>query len=88
MNLMSFYPMQKKINVNVPLVMENTVIKKVIETKFLAVIVDQYLSWKPNISFVPKKNIKSSADYCKSLLLSFIQNVAALIFITSCYIPT
>ena len=52
---MSFYPMQKKINVNVPLVMENTVIKKVIETKFLAVIVDQYLSWKPNISFVPKK---------------------------------
>ena len=50
--------MQKKINVNVPLVMENTVIKKVIETKFLAVIVDQYLSWKPNISFVPKKTSK------------------------------
>ena len=35
---------KKKINVNVPLVMENTAIKKVIETKFLAVIVDQHLS--------------------------------------------
>ena len=36
--------MQKKINVNVPLVMENTAIKNVIETKFLPVIVDQHLS--------------------------------------------
>ena len=44
MNLMIFHPMQKKINVNVPLVMENTAIKKVIENKFLAVIVDQHLS--------------------------------------------
>ena len=35
---------KKKINVNVPLVMENTAIKKVIETKFLAVTVDQHLS--------------------------------------------
>ena len=83
---MIFHPMQKKINVNVPLVMENTVIKKVIETKLLAVIVDQYLSWKPNISF-SLKDIKNCGDYCKSPLLSFIQNVADLI-ITSCYIPT
>ena len=58
-NLMIFHPMQKKINVNVPLVMENTVIKKVIETKFLAVIVDQHLSWKPNISSVPKQTSKT-----------------------------
>ena len=36
--------MQKKINVNVPLVMKKNAIKKVIETKFLAVIVDQHLS--------------------------------------------
>ena len=41
---MIFHPMQKKINVIVPLVMENTAIKKVTETKFLAVIVDQHLS--------------------------------------------
>ena len=54
-NFMIFHPMQKKIIVNVPLVMENTVIKNVLETKFLAVIVDQHLSWKPHISFVPKK---------------------------------
>ena len=36
--------MQTKMNVNVRLVMENTAIKNVIETKFLAVIVDQHLS--------------------------------------------
>ena len=52
---MIFHPRQKKINVNVPLVMENTIMKQVVETKFLGVIIDQHLSWKSHIGFVSKK---------------------------------
>ena len=51
-NFMFFHPRQKKINVNVPLVLENTVIKQVTETKFLGVLIDHHLSWKPHISLV------------------------------------
>ena len=35
---------KKKVNVNVPLTLENTVIKQVTETKFLGVLIDQHLS--------------------------------------------
>ena len=62
---MIFHPMQKKINVNVPLVMENTAIKKVIETKFLAVIVDQHLSWNPILALF-LKNIKNCGITAKA----------------------
>ena len=51
-NFMIFHPRQKKVNVNVPLTLENTVIKQVTETKFLGVLIDQHLSWKPHIDFV------------------------------------
>ena len=51
-NFMIFHPRQKKVNVNVPLTLENTVIKQVMETKFLGVLIDQHLSWKPHIDFV------------------------------------
>ena len=44
---MFFHPRQKKINVNVPLVLENTVIKQVTETKFLGLLIEHHLSWKP-----------------------------------------
>ena len=54
-NFMIFHPRQKKVNVNVPLTLENTVIKQVTETKFLGVLIDQHLSWKPHIDFVSKK---------------------------------
>ena len=53
-NFMIFHPRQKKVNVNVPLTLENTVIKQVTETKFLGVLIDQHLSWKPHIDFVSK----------------------------------
>ena len=46
-------------NVNVPLTLENAVIKQVKETKFLGVLIDQHLSWKPHIDFVSKKISKS-----------------------------
>ena len=54
-NFMIFHPRQKKVNVNVPLTLENTVIKQVTEMKFLDVLIDQHLSWKPHIDFVWKK---------------------------------
>ena len=48
-NFMIFHPRQKKVNINVPLTLENTLIKQVTETKFLDVLIDQHLSWKPHI---------------------------------------
>ena len=56
---MFFHPRQKKINVNVALVLENIVSKQVTETKFLGVLIDHHLSWKPHISLVSKKISKS-----------------------------
>ena len=53
-NLKFFY----KVNVNVPLTLENTVIKQVTQTKFLGVLIDQHLSWIPHIDFVSKKSRK------------------------------
>ena len=52
---MIFHPRQKKINVNFPLVMENTIVKQAVETKFLGIIIDQCLCWKSHISFASKK---------------------------------
>ena len=57
---MIFHPRQKKVNVNVPLTLDNTVVKQVTETKFLGVLIDQHLSWKPHIDFVSKKKISKS----------------------------
>ena len=56
--------------------MENTIIKLVVETKFLGIITDQQLSWKSRINFVSRKisetvGIISKARYylsSKSLL--------------------
>ena len=47
-NFMIFHSRQKKVNVNIPLILENTVIKQATETKFLGVLIDQHLSWKPH----------------------------------------
>ena len=65
-NFMIFHPRQKKVNVNVPLTLENTVIKQVTETKFLGVLIDQHLSWKPHIDFVSKKISKSVGIIAKA----------------------
>ena len=56
---MIFHPRQMKINVNFPLVMENTIVKQAVETKFLGIIIDQRLSWKSHLSFVSKKISKT-----------------------------
>ena len=71
-NFMFFHPRQKKINVIVPLVFEHTMIKQVTETKFLGVLVDHHLSWKPHISLVSKKISKSIGIFAKArFYLSF-----------------
>ena len=56
---MIFNPRQKKVNVNAPLTLENTVIKQVAEKNFLGVLIDRHLPWKPHIDFVSKKISKS-----------------------------
>ena len=63
---MIFHPRQKKINVNFPLVMENTIVKQAVETKFLGIIIDQRLSWKSHISFVSKKISKTVGIIAKA----------------------
>ena len=65
-NFMIFHSRQKKVNVNVPLTLENAVIKQVSETKFLGVLIDQLLSWKPHIDFVSKKFSESVGIIAKA----------------------
>ena len=57
-NFMIFHPRQKKVNVNVPLTLENTMIKQVTETKCLGVLIDQHLSWKHILISSQKKSRK------------------------------
>ena len=63
---MIFYLRQKKVNVNVSLILENTAIKQVMEAKFLGVLIDQHLSWKPHIDFVSKIISKSVGILAKA----------------------
>ena len=71
-NFMIFHPRQKKVSVNVPLTLENTVIKQVTDTKFLGILIDQHLSWNPHNDFASKKILKNFGNYCKSPLLPII----------------
>ena len=75
------HPRQKKVNANFPLSLENTVIKQVTETKFLGVLIDQHLSWKPHIDFVSKKNLEECGNYCESPLLPIIPNFDDLVLL-------
>ena len=61
--------------------LENTVIKQVMETKFLGVLIDQHLSWKPHIDFVSIKNFEKCGNYCESPLLPIIPNFVDLVLL-------
>ena len=61
--------------------LENTVIKQVMETKFLDVLIDQHLSWKPHIDFVSIKNFEKCGNYCESSLLPIIPNFVDLVLL-------
>ena len=58
-------------------------INQVTETKFLGGLIDLHLSWIPLISFVSKKNLEKCGNYCESLLLSVIPNIADLALLPS-----
>ena len=77
---MIFHSRQKKVNVNVPLILENTVIKKVTETKFLSVLIDQHSSWKPDISFLLKKISKSVGIIAKARFYLSSQTLQTLYY--------
>ena len=79
-NFMIFHPRQKKVNVNVPLTLENAVIKQIMETKFLGVLIDQHLSWKPHIDFVSKKISKSVEIIAKTLFYLSSQTLMTLYY--------
>ena len=79
-NFMIFHPRQKKVNVNVPLTLKNTVIKQVTETKFLGVLIDQHLSWKPRVDFVSKKISKSVGIIAKARFYLSSQTLMTLYY--------
>ena len=80
-NFMIFHPRQKKVYVNVPLTLENTVIKQVTETKFLGVLIDQHLSSKPHIDLVSKKkNSKSVGIIAKARFYLSSQTLMTLYY--------
>ena len=77
---------KKKSNVNVPLVMENVIIKQAMETKILRyIIIDQHLSWKCHISLVSTKMLKKTVGIIakarfylsfKSLLILLLSSIS------------
>ena len=56
-------------------------IKQVTETKFLGVLIDQHLSWKPHIDFVSKK-IGKCGNYCENPMTLYYSLVYP--FLTYC----
>ena len=52
---MVFKPRQKRSNRNIQISIDNQIIVKVKETNFLAVILDENLNWKSEISHVANK---------------------------------
>ena len=58
---MVFRPLQQRQNLDISIQIDN-VIKRVKETVFLCVILDEHLSWKPHIVSV-SRNISKSIGY-------------------------
>ena len=56
---MVFSPSRKKVTYNFTLKIENSPIEKVSQTKFLGVLLDEHLTWKPHINYIKSKMCKS-----------------------------
>ena len=65
-NYILFHPKQKSTISNTTITLDNVSVKRVEETKFLGVLVDQHLSWKSHISYVAKKISKTIGIISKS----------------------
>ena len=85
---MIFLPRQKKISVNVPLVMKNTKIKQVVETKFLGIyLLQKRIVWLLSKAHYPHQylpNLKSLTYI--ALILSLLLNLCIPITIIFCLV--
>ena len=77
---MLFKSKQKKDSLNIHLVINNCEIKQVNEVVFLGVILDEHLSWKPQIAHVANKISKSIGIIFKSSFYLFKENMRRLYF--------
>ena len=73
---MIFHSRQKKVNVNAPLILENTVIKQVTDTKSLGVLIDQ--------PFLKKKNSESVRIIAKAGFYLSFQTLLTLYYSLVC----
>ena len=53
--LMIFRPRQKTLPINRQIIIENSVLKQVDNTKFLGVYTDQHVTWKTHVNFIAAK---------------------------------
>ena len=71
-NYMLFKPRQRREILDSPIIINNSPTKKVAETLFLGVVIDEHVTWKPHIAHVASKAIgvlyKSSFFLIKSSL--------------------
>ena len=65
-NFMVFRPRQRRQTLDIFIQIDNNVIKRVKETVFLGVILDEHLSWKPHILSVSRRISKSIGIIYKS----------------------
>ena len=82
-NYILFHPKQKSTISNTTVMLDNVSVKRVEETKFLGVLVDQHLSWKSHISYVAKKISKTIGIISKSRFLSLSEILVVLILYLS-----
>ena len=68
---MVFRPRQRRQTLDISIQIDNNVIKRVKETVFLGVILDEHLSWKPHILSVSRKISKSIGILFISLVFAF-----------------
>ncbi len=77
---MLFSPKQKKARLNINLFINNHEITQVSEIVFLGVVLDQHLSWKPQIAQVANKISKSIGVIYKSSFYLFKESMHTLYF--------
>ena len=77
---MLFKPKQKKARLNINLFINNHEITQVSEIVFLGVVLDQHLSWKPQIAQVANKISKSLGIIYKSSFYLFKESMRTLYF--------
>ena len=65
-NYMLFKPRQRREILDSPIIINNSPVKKVAETLFLGVVIDEHVTWKPHIAHVASKASKAIGVLYKS----------------------